>query len=106
METEPPAPQGSMHLVTALALIVMGGLLILGPLLAKTCDGKRDKDRIAEFFTRNGNAAVLPYEMKPSGYADYDWACFIAGALMVWIGIRRSRLGKTPGMPIKDEKRQ
>src|SRR5579871_6189271 len=106
IETGPPTNQGSMNLVTAVALIVIGGFLILGPLLANAYNGNRDKDRVAEFYTRNGTGAVLPYAMAPSGYTNYDWGCFVAGAIMVWIGVTRNKSGNSPGLQFKWEKRQ
>ena len=106
MEPTTPTTQEPLHLVTAVALIVIGGLLILGPLLANAYNGSRDKDRVAEFYTRNGSGSVLPYAMMPSGYSNYDWACFVAGAIMVWIGVTRNKSGNSPGMQFKWEKRQ
>ncbi len=79
----------------AIALIVVGGCLILGPVLANAYTSNRDKDRVAEFYTRNTNAATLPEQLHPSGYARYDWACLVAGAIMAGIGVTRSRHDST-----------
>ncbi len=81
----------------AIALIIVGGCLILGPVLANAYARNRDKIRVAEFYTRNGNAAALPAEMQPSGYGSYDWACLLAGAgaIAAGIGVTRSRHDKT-----------
>ncbi|MBM3883232.1 MAG: hypothetical protein FJ387_26560 [Verrucomicrobia bacterium] len=80
-----------------IALIIVGGCLILGPVLANAYTRNRDKTRIAEFYTRNSNAAVLPAEMQSSGYGGYDWACLVAGAAAITagIGVTRSRHDKT-----------
>ncbi len=81
-----------MRVAVVITLIVVGGLIILGPVVAHTYTTNRDKDRIAEFYARTTNAAVLPEAMQPSaGYGGYDWACFIAGAVLATTGIRRSR---------------
>jgi hypothetical protein len=74
----------------AVALIVVGGLLILGPVLAHAHASGRDKELIAEFFARQGNGAPLPEAMLPTGYAVYEWACLVAGVGMVITGIRGS----------------
>ena len=79
----------------AIALIVVGGCLILGPVLANAYTSNRDKDRVAEFYTRNSNAATLPEQLHPSAYARYDWACLVAGAIMAGIGVTRSRHDST-----------
>jgi hypothetical protein len=51
-----------------IALIVVGGCLLFGPVLVNVYTSNKDKDRVAEFYTRNTNAAVLPRELAPSGY--------------------------------------
>ena len=75
----------------AIALIAFGVCLILGALLANIYTSNRDKERVAEFYTRNSNLAPLPTEMRPSGPQFYDLGCFLAGATMVGIGVMRSR---------------
>ena len=50
-----------MKSYVAITLILVGGLIILGPLYSI----ERNKDRIAEFYTRNGSAVVLPDTMQP-----------------------------------------
>jgi hypothetical protein len=72
-------------------LIVFGGLLVLGPVADHTYSNARDKDRIAEFYSRTTNAATLPTAMEPTGYQSYDWACLVAGVCMVVAGVERSR---------------
>ena len=74
----------------AVALIVVGGLLILGPVLVHAHSRGRDKELIAEFFAKNGNGAVLPDVMLPAGYAVYEWGCLAAGVVMVIAGIKGS----------------
>jgi hypothetical protein len=60
-------------------------------LVAHSYRDGRERDRVAEFYQRNGNAAVLPEPLKPTGYGAYDAGCFLAGAVMVVVGIYRSR---------------
>jgi hypothetical protein len=80
-----------MRVGVPIALVVFGVCLILGPLLANAYTNNRDKDRIAEFYSRNGSAVVLPNDMHPSGYTAYDFGCFFAGVAMGGVGVMRSR---------------
>jgi hypothetical protein len=75
----------------AIALIVVGGCLLLGPLVINAYNSNRDKDRVAEFYSRTSNAAVLPKNLTLSAFTAYDWGCFIVGAIMAGMGIVRSR---------------
>jgi hypothetical protein len=75
----------------AVALIVMGGLIILGPIAAGAYSSNRDKDRVAEFYSHNTNAAVLPNDLHPTGHDTYDYACWLAGVGMVLAGVIRER---------------
>ncbi len=68
-------------------LIVLGGLLVLAPVAAHTYSNVREKDRIAEFYSRTTNAATLPTAMEPTKYQPYDWSCLAVGVLMVVIGV-------------------
>jgi hypothetical protein len=75
----------------AIALIVVGGLLILGPIVAHTYTDNRDRDRVVEFYRSRGSAEILPDSVRPSAYSAYDWACFVAGAVLVVFGVRQVR---------------
>jgi hypothetical protein len=57
----------------AIALIVVGGCLLLGPLVINAYNSNRDKDRVAEFYSRTSNAAVLPKNLTLSAFTAYDW---------------------------------
>lgn len=49
---------------TAVALILVGGLIILGAVASAGVSHERDKERVAEFYRKNSNAAVLPSELR------------------------------------------
>ena len=80
-----------MKIAVAIVLMAIGALIILGPLAAHAYCNSRQKERIAEFYSRTTNAAVLPEAMYPETYSGYDFACFAAGAVCVTTGIARSR---------------
>jgi hypothetical protein len=80
-----------MKPAVAVALIVVGGLLILGPVIAHLYIHECDQQRVAEFYTRNGNAVTLPTEMEPTGISAFDWASFAVGVAMIWTGVDRSK---------------
>jgi hypothetical protein len=80
-----------MKPAVAIALIVVGGLLILGPVIAHVYVHERDQQRVAEFYTRNGNAVTLPTVMEPTGISTFDWASFAVGVAMIWTGVDRSK---------------
>jgi hypothetical protein len=80
-----------MKIAVAIVLMVIGGLIILGPLAAHSYSSNRQKERIAEFYSRTTNAAVLPDAMSPEPYSVYDFVCFAAGAVCLATGIARSR---------------
>jgi hypothetical protein len=80
-----------MKPAVAIALIVVGGLLILGPVIAHVYLHERDLQRVAEFYTRNGNAVTLTAEMEPTGISAFDWASFAVGVAMIWTGVDRSK---------------
>lgn len=80
-----------MKNAVAIMLIVVGGCLVLGPVLTNAYTTNREKERIAEFYTRNGNGAPLPEVMQPSGHTVYDWACLIAGVAVAAAGATKSR---------------
>jgi len=80
-----------MKIAAAIVLMVIGALVILGPLAAHSYNNNRQEERIAEFYSRTTNAAVLPETMYPESYSVYDIACFAAGAVCVATGIARSR---------------
>jgi len=70
----------------AVTLILVGGLLVIGPLAAHEFSKERGREHIAELFARVGNAAVLPDEMQTK-YGPYDWACLAVGVGMIVSGI-------------------
>jgi hypothetical protein len=80
-----------MRNLVAVVLIIMGGLVILGPIGAQAYSSNRDKERVAEFYNRNSNAAVLPKDLHPTGYGPYDYACWLAGVGMVFAGVILAR---------------
>ena len=71
-----------MKSYVAEALIVVGGLLILCPLYAR----ERSNDRIAEFYSRQGSAVVLPEQMQVR-FGPYDWGCLVLGLGAVGTGV-------------------
>jgi len=71
-----------MKSYVAVTLIVVGGLIILGPLYSI----ERNKDRIAEFYSRNGSAVVLPDAMQTKNTL-YEWVCLAIGLGMVATGV-------------------
>jgi cytosine/uracil/thiamine/allantoin permease len=75
----------------AVALIVIGGLLVLGPVIAHGYIHERDQQRVAEYYTRNGNAVIMPKVMEPTGISAFDWASFAVGVAMIWTGVERSK---------------
>jgi hypothetical protein len=71
----------------AVALVVMGGLVILGPVLAGAYSRSANKEIIAEFYRRHGLQEELPEAMRPAGSGLYAWACWLAGTGMVMAGV-------------------
>jgi hypothetical protein len=76
---------------TAVALIVVGGLIILGVVASAGISHERDKERVAEFYRKNSNAAVLPSGLRPEMISPAELFGFAAGGVMVLVGIWRSR---------------
>ena len=76
---------------SGLPLIVIGAILVLTPVVTHAISSGQDKERIAEFYKRNPNNATLPEELKPTGYAGYDWVCFSIGAAIAFTGVGQSR---------------
>jgi hypothetical protein len=68
----------------AMTMIVMGGLLVLGPVWS----AQKQKERIADFYQKQGNGALLPKEMSP--HDAYDWICLVGGALLAFAGVRQA----------------
>jgi hypothetical protein len=79
-----------MRNTLAVVLIMMGGLVILGPVLTGTYLRATNKDRIAEFYSRNSPSIELPDAMESGTSGLYGWACWLAGTGMVVSGIRTS----------------
>jgi len=75
----------------AVALVVMGALVILGPVLAEAYSRAANRENVAEFYRRNSPGIGLPEPMQPAGSGPYAWACWVAGAGMVVAGVRVSR---------------
>jgi hypothetical protein len=87
----------------AVALIVVGGLVILGTLASAGFSRERDHQRVAEFYTRNGNAMILPADLRP-GIVSFAEVCgFGIGGVMVLVGIWQSRAGaaQTPNQSLQ-----
>jgi hypothetical protein len=68
----------------AMTMIVMGGLLILGPVWS----AHKQKERIADFYQKQGNGAPLPEVMRP--HDAYDWICLVGGALLAFAGVMQA----------------
>ena len=83
-----------------IALLVVGGCLMLGPMVSISYTRNRDRDRVAEFYSKHGNAETLPAEMRPSESpgSNSGAVCFIAGAILLLIGVKRSASG-APKLP-------
>jgi hypothetical protein len=77
-------PQIKMKASIVITLIIMGGLLILAPVISL----ERQRDRVAEFYKKNGNAAILAAAMDLNN--TYDWTCIAAGAVLVLVGVRQA----------------
>ena len=80
----------------ALALIVMGAFVILGPVLVSAYSKNANKENIAEYYRRNSPGVRLPESMEPAGTDPYAWACWLAGAGMIIVGARKSRVQTSP----------
>ena len=78
----------------ALALIVLGGLIIIVAVTAGAIRHERDKERVAEFYRNHSNTANLPYELHVST-SPTEVIGFLAGGAMVVMGIRQSRAPAT-----------
>jgi hypothetical protein len=76
----------------AVALIVMGTIVVLGPVIASAYSRAANREHIAEYYKRMPPTAELPEAMRPAGTGAYAWACWLAGAGMVFAGIRMSRI--------------
>ena len=74
-----------------IVLIVVGGLLLLGAIAAGAIGHDRDQERVAEFYRKNSNAAVLPHQLQPPPFTATEAFGFLAGGVMVLAGIWRSR---------------
>jgi hypothetical protein len=74
----------------ATVLIVMGSLVILGPITAAAYAKVGNNERIAEFYQRNSYTVRLPEAMDP-GFGPYSLACWLAGAGMVVAGALQAR---------------
>ena len=91
-----------MKAAVAIALIVFGAIVILGPVVAHAYTNNRDKERVAEYYSRHplpGTTGYvsLPPDLSPTGYWLYDYGCWAAGVGMVVVGVigSRSKPGST-----------
>ena len=74
------------------ALIVLGGVIILATVLSAGIAYDRDKGRVAEFYLKPGNSSSpLPNPMMPEPIRPVEVMGFVAGSIMVGLGILRSR---------------
>ena len=80
----------------ALILVVMGSLVILGPVVVSAYSHTTNKENVAEYYRRNSMNTPLPEAMEPAGTGPYAWACWVAGAGMVFAGVRKSRVQASP----------
>ncbi len=92
-----------MKASVVIVLIVVGSFVILGPVVAHAYTNNRDKERVAEYYSRHSIAyttgyASLPPDLSPTGYGLYDFGCWAAGVGMVVVGVigSRSKPGSTP----------
>ena len=92
-----------MKTAVVVVLILGGALVILGPVAAHAYTDNRDKERVAEFYSRTGaiigtGYASLPPDLRPTGYGLYDFGCWAVGVGMVVLGVigSRSKPGSTP----------
>ena len=68
-------------------------LIILAPMASQAFKSIIDdeRERVDNFYRNHTNNAVLPKELKPSGFEGYHWACFGIGVSLVFAGIRESK---------------
>ena len=72
-----------MKTPVAIALITVGGLLILAPVVSS----QRQLQRANTYREVHGDGAALPEEMRPQPFASYEWSCFAAGAAFALVGV-------------------
>jgi hypothetical protein len=77
------------------ALIVLGGLIILGAIASSAVRHERGQERVAEFYRTHSNAAVLPDELRTTPISLAEACGFATGGVMVLAGIWRSRTPAT-----------
>jgi hypothetical protein len=86
-----PAADKEPAMKPGLALMFLGTAIILAAVVSAGVAYERDKGRVAEFYQRNGNAAPLPHELWPEAMRPVEVLGFIAGGIMVAVGVHRSR---------------
>ena len=72
-----------MKTPVAVALVIMGGLLILTPVVAS----QLQLQRAIAFREAHGDGSELPAESRPQPFGRYEWACFSAGAVLALAGV-------------------
>lgn len=71
----------------SLALIVLGSLIILATLGSAAVSRERDQQRVAEFYHKNTNSAVLPKALSPDPISLPEVIGFLTGGAMVGVGV-------------------
>ncbi|HEX4792468.1 MAG TPA: hypothetical protein VH370_01685 [Humisphaera sp.] len=80
-----------MRFLVALALIVVGGLVIVSPIVAEAYSRAANRENVAEFYRRNSSGIGLPEAMQPAGTGPYAWACWVSGTGIVVAGVFAAR---------------
>jgi hypothetical protein len=75
----------------SLVLMFLGGAIILASVISAGMSYERDKERVAAFYQKNGNGAVVPNPLMPEAVRPLDVLGFIAGGIMVAVGTAKSR---------------
>jgi hypothetical protein len=70
-----------------IVLIVMGGLVLLTAMASAGFSRELDKERVAEFYRKNSNAAILPGDLRPGIISFAEMCGFGAGGIMMLAGI-------------------
>ena len=84
-----------MNRLQALALVFLGAVLILTPVVAHEIGAQFDKERMAQIMARNPGSHIAE-ELRPSGYEGYHWACFGVGAAIAFAGLGRFKPTEGP----------
>ena len=71
-----------MKTPVAVALITVGGLLVLAPVISS----QRQLQRAVSYREVHGDGSELPEEVRPRPFANYEWGCFAAGVTFALVG--------------------